>query len=72
LKKKKEYSLSKQLLKSGTLIGTNIEKAQEASHWLKLLKATNHFDKTQYRTIFSDCEERLKTIGSIQKSIHNS
>lgn len=89
---KKEYILSKQLLRSGTSIGANIEEAQggqsrrdffakltiaykearESKYWLRLLRDTNYLEADKSKILIQDCEELLRIIGSIQKSIRNS
>lgn len=86
---KKEFVLSKQLLRSGTSIGSNIEEAiggqsekdffakitisykeaRETHYWIRLLKDSGYFLEEQVVTLLDDCEELLKIIGSIQKSI---
>lgn len=87
-----EYTLSKQLLRSGTSIGANIEEAiggqskkdfyakltisykeaRETKYWLRLLTDTNYLEKEKSKPIINDCEELLRIIGSIQKTIRNS
>lgn len=89
---KKEYTLSKQLLRSGTSIGANIEEAQggqsrkdffakltiaykearETKYWLRLLRDTNYLEDKKSEPLIIDCDELLRIIGSIQKSIRNS
>ncbi len=89
---KKEYTLSKQLLRSGTSIGANIEESQggqsrkdffakltisykearETKYWLRLLTDTNYLEREKSETLINDCEELLRIIGSIQKTIRNS
>jgi len=89
---KKEYVLSKQLLRSGTSIGANIEEAiggqsrkdfyakltisyketRESHYWIRLLTDTNYLEKEKSKELLNGCEELLRIIGSIQKSIHNS
>ncbi len=89
---KKEYTLSKQLLRSGTSIGANIEEAQggqsrkdffakltiaykearETKYWLRLMRNTNYLVDKKSEALIYDCEELLRIIGSIQKSIRNS
>ena len=86
---KKEFVLSKQLLRSGTSIGANIEEAiggqsdkdffakltisykeaRETHYWLRLLKDTDYLTEQEFQSIIIDCEELLKIIGSIQKTI---
>lgn len=92
VEEKKEYTLCKQLLRSGTSIGANIEEAiggqskkdfyakltisykeaRESKYWLRLLTDTNYLEKEKSKTLINDCEELLKIIGSIQKTIRNS
>jgi four helix bundle protein len=86
---KKEYVLSKQLLRSGTSIGANTEEAlegqsdkdfyaklnivykeaRETSFWIRLLKDTNYFEETHAVSLQTDCEEILKIVGSIIKTM---
>ncbi len=89
---KKEYVLSKQLLRSGTSIGANIEEAlggqsrkdfyakitiaykeaREAHYWIRLLSDTDYLTIDKREELISKCDELLKIIGSIQKTIRNS
>ena len=86
---KKEYILSKQLLRSGTSVGANIEEAlggqskkdfisklsvaykeaRETKYWLSLLRESKYMTQEELSTAFNDCEEILKIIGKIQKTI---
>jgi four helix bundle protein len=77
---KKEFILSKQLLRSGTSIGTNIEEAiggqsekdfysRETHYWIRLLTDTEYLTKEQSDSILNDIEELLRIIGSIQKTM---
>jgi four helix bundle protein len=86
---KKEYVLSKQLLRSGTSIGANTEEAlggqsdkdfyaklnivykeaRETSFWIRLLKDTSYFEETHAMSLQNDCEEILKIVGSIIKTM---
>lgn len=88
----KEYVLSKQLLRSGTSIGANVEEAiggqskkdffakltisykeaRESHYWIRLLHDTNYLDVDTKTELINDCEELLRIIGSIQKTIRNS
>jgi len=92
LKQKKEYTLSKQLLRSGTSVGANIEEAiggqsrkdfyakltisykeaRESHYWIRLLTDTNYLEQEKSKELLNDCEELLRIIGSIQKSIRNN
>jgi four helix bundle protein len=86
---KKEYVLSKQLLRSGTSIGANTEEAiggqsekdfyaklnivykeaRESHYWIRLMKDTNYFDEVQATSLLTDCDEILKIVGSIIKTM---
>jgi four helix bundle protein len=86
---KREYVLSRQLLKSGTSIGANTEEAiggqsekdfyaklnivykeaRETLYWIRLLKETDYFDEAHAGTLLKDCEEILKIVGSIIKTM---
>ena len=89
LSKKGEYVLSKQVLKSGTSIGANIEEAigaqskrdffskitisykeaRETHYWLRLLRDSEILEIKIANSLIADCEELLKIITSIQKSM---
>jgi four helix bundle protein len=86
---KKEYILSKQLLRSETSIGANVEEAiggqskndfvskisiaykesRETLYWIKLLKESGYLSLKQAESIASDCEEIIKIITKIQKTM---
>ncbi|MFP5042310.1 four helix bundle protein [Parasediminibacterium sp. JCM 36343] len=86
---KKEFVLTKQLLRSGTSIGANIEEglggqsekdfyaklcvaykeARETHYWIRLLRDTNYLTETESNSILADCDELLKIIGSILKTM---
>ena len=88
---KKEFVLSKQLLRAGTSVGANIEEAiggqskkdflakisisykeaRETHYWIRLLKDSGYFEKPQTDSLLNDCEELLRIITSIQKTIKN-
>ncbi len=90
--KKKEYVLSKQLLRAGTSIGANIEEAiggqsrkdfyskltiaykeaRETHYWIRLLSDTDYLSQIKSEELIAKCNELLKIIGSIQKTIRNS
>ena len=87
--KKSEYVLSKQLLRSGTSIGANVEEgiggqsekdffaklniaykeARETHYWLRILRDTNYLSAKESMPIIEDCNELLKIIGSIIKTM---
>ncbi len=86
---KKEYILSKQLLRSGTSIGANVEEAiggqskndfvskisiaykesRETLYWIKLLKESDYLNLKQAESMTNDCEEIIKIITKIQKTM---
>jgi len=86
---KKEFVLSKQLLRSGTSIGANVEEAggaqtpkdfiaklaiaykeaRETNYWLRLLHDCKYIDTRMFDSNSKDCEELLKIIVSIQKTM---
>jgi len=86
---KKEFTLSKQLLRSGTSIGANLEEAigghtdkdfmakmsisykecRETHFWLRLLNDTDYLTKIEFVSIIKDCDELLKLLGSIIKTM---
>jgi four helix bundle protein len=85
----KEYELSRQVLKSGTSIGANVEEAiggqsekdflsklsisykeaRETHYWLRLLHDSEYIETKAFDSIIPECNELLKLIGSIQKTI---
>jgi len=74
---KKEFVLSKQLLRSGTSIGANVEEAissvsdkeykeaRESIYWLKLLNKTDYLNDIEFESLFKDAEEICKILGKI-------
>jgi four helix bundle protein len=86
---KTESVLAKQLLRSGTSIGANVEEAigaqtrpdffskmtiaykeaRETRYWIRLLIDSNLLNAEKGSEIRDDCEELLRIIGSIQKTI---
>ena len=89
IEEKKEFVLSKQLLKSGTSIVANTEEAlggqtdkdfytkfnivykeaRETHYWLRLLRDSNILNKEQTDSLLKDCDEILKIVGSITKTL---
>ncbi len=89
VKEKKEFVLSKQILRSGTSIGANVEEAiggqsekdfkskmaiaykeaRETHYWLRLLRDSDYLSKESTKTLLSDCDEILKILGSIIKTM---
>ena len=86
---KREFVLSKQLLRSGTSIGANIAESQygssrkdfcnklyialkecaETLYWLELLYSCDYLTEKAYASLFADCEELLKLLTAITKSV---
>ena len=84
-----EFVLSKQILRSGTSIGANVEEAigcysskdflakfsivykeaRETHYWLRLLKDSRYLNDKQAASMLIDCEQLLRIIGSIQKTM---
>jgi four helix bundle protein len=89
LNDKKEFVISRQILRSGTSIGANVEEAigchsfkdflakfsiiykeaWETLFWLKLLHQNQIPDEDESVSMIRDCEELLRIIGSIQKTL---
>lgn len=89
IEEKKEFVLSKQLLKSGTSIGANTEEAlggqtdkdfytkfsivykeaREILYWIRSLRDSNILNEGQSESLIMDCEEILKIVGSITKTL---
>lgn len=87
----REYVLSKQLLRSGTAIGANVEEAigaqsardfisklaiaykeaRETHYWLRLLKDADYLTQDQAMPLLRDCDELLRIIGSISRTMKN-
>lgn len=88
---KSERVLSKQLLRSGTSIGANLNEAQESvsskefvtkvyialkearetEYWLELLMKTDYITSIQFASMNKDCEELLKLLTSITKTLRS-
>jgi four helix bundle protein len=86
---KKEFVLSKQILRSGTSIGANVEEAigaqsqrdfhakmaiayretRETHYWLRFLHESNYIDESVFKSILTDCEELIRILSSITKTI---
>ena len=89
---KKEYQLAKQILRSGTSIGANIEEAigghskndfiyklctaykeaRETKYWINLLRSSNIINDEISSPLLNDCNEILRILGAIQKTIKNN
>jgi hypothetical protein len=58
---KKEFVLSK--------LSIAYKEARETHYWLRLLRDSELLNEKEVISILSDCEELLRIIGSIQKSL---
>jgi four helix bundle protein len=87
----REYVIAKQILRSGTSIGANIEEAigaqsrrdfkaklsisykeaRETHYWLRLLRDAQIISHQLSESMINDCNELLKIIGSIIKTLKN-
>lgn len=92
VEEKKEYVISKQVLRSGTSIGANIAEAEhvqsradflskmtialkeadETKFWLRLLEATDYITHDEAVSILSDCDELIRLLASITKSLKSN
>jgi four helix bundle protein len=50
-------------------VSISYKEARETKYWLRLLRDTNYLDKTLAESLLTDCEELLKIIGSIIKTM---
>ena len=86
---KKEFVMSKQLLRCGTSIGANtresknaqskndflnklniaLKEADETDYWMDLLHATNYLDDEMYESLNIDCNEIIKILTAIIKTL---
>ena len=86
---KKEFVMSKQLLRCGTSIGANtresknaqskndflnklniaLKEADETDYWMDLLHATNYLDDEMYESLNVDCNEIIKILTAIIKTL---
>ena len=92
MEKKREYILSRQLMRSGISIGANVEEAiggqtrkdfgtkintaykeaRESHFWLRLMRATDYLTEEQADSILTDCDENLKILAAINKTIYGN
>jgi len=86
---KQEYELSRQLLRSATSVGANVEEAigaqsqkdfihklsiaykeaRETQYWIRLLSDSGIITSQESTSLLSDCDELMKIIGSILKTM---
>ena len=74
---KKEYTLSKQLVRSGTSVGALSKKdfryklslaykeARETKYWIRLLNVSDYIESNLAESLLSDVEQILKILGKI-------
>ena len=80
-REKKEFVMSKQILRSGTSIGANLstndfisknsialKEVSETEYWLELLFKTDYLTEKEYNAINADCSELAKLLTSIIKT----
>ena len=48
------------------------KEVRESKYWIRLLKDSNLLDESISNVLLGDCEELLRIISSIQKSVRNS
>ena len=86
---KREHILSKQLLRSGTSIGANLNEAAfaqsradfqaklfisqkecaETEYWLELLHESDYINKSEFDSIYEDCQELMRLLVASTKTI---
>lgn len=89
IEEKKEYIYSKQIGRSGTSIGANVEEAlggqtdkefyskltisykeaRETHFWIRLLRDTDYIETKLAESLLTDCDELLRLLGSITKTL---
>ena len=77
LVEKKEYVLSKQIVRSGTSLaseskkdfihklGIALKEARETSYWLNLLKDSKYISNDEFNKLNNSCYEIIKILNSI-------
>ena len=74
---KKEYVLSKQILKSGTSIGAlnklavSLKEANETLYWLNLLRDTDYIHIDLYEKLAEIVKELIALLASCVKTLNN-
>ena len=48
-----------------------LKEASETEYWLRLLEATDYLTKSEFESIYSDCDELVKILVSSVRSIKN-
>ena len=81
---KREFVLSKQILRNGTAIGALTKEAEQAQskadflnkmnvalkeeYWLMLLKDSQYLSEIEFNSIHKDCDELIRLLVSIVKT----
>ena len=50
----------------------SLKECNESLYWLQLLKRTNKLTKSQFESIYADCEELKRLLTSITRTTRNS
>lgn len=45
------------------------KESRETHYWLRLLNGSNYIDDTKFHSILADCEELIRLLSSITKSM---
>ena len=65
--KKREFILSKQLLRAGTSIGAN-----ETEYWIELLIASSYLEDEVANEMLNKCKELCKILNSIVRKVRET
>ncbi|SFV70509.1 Conserved protein [hydrothermal vent metagenome] len=68
---KKEYILSKQILRSGTSVGALVSESKFAQYWINLLHDTKYITIDMHKSLYADIDELISLLVSITKTIKN-
>jgi four helix bundle protein len=45
------------------------KEARETDYWLRILERSGYIDNKMFKSISSDCEELMKILGTIKKTL---
>ena len=54
-----------------TKITISYKECRETAYWLRLLHDTDYLTDKEYNSLIVDCEELIKILGKIQKTLKN-
>mgnify|MGYP002630855257 CR=1 FL=1 len=54
----------------GTKINLAYKEARETRYWLKLMKATDYLNESEADSMLKDCDENLRILAAITKTIY--